>query len=452
MSNTEWDGMPMPGRVLAIISLMSAIGLAVLDGVIVNIALPTICEMLSISASSSIWIVNAYQIAIIVSLLPLSAMGDWIGYRKILLSGLMIFTLMSIGCALSWNFSSLVAFRVLQGVGASAIMSVNTSIVRLIFPRRMLGRGLGINSTIVSVASVAGPTIAAAILATASWPWLFAVNVPIGICALLLGFRHLPENPVLQSQRGFRWRDAALNALTFGLLFSLVTGFTHGVEWWILLLEAVALICVGYIYVNGQLGRKTPILPFDLLRIPIFSLSVLTSILTFVAQMSIMVAMPFILQRQFGYTPLQVGAVITAWPIVNFFATPIAGVLVDRYNPGVLGFIGLLVLTLATTLLALTPPDATSWQITLRLALCGFGFGFFQAPNNNIIITSAPLERSGSASGMMATARLTGQILGAASVAMLFYITADEQLTRILLVGAIFSGAAMVISLLRLRA
>lgn len=389
----EWDGMEMPGRILAIIALLFAIGMAVLDGVIINIALPTICEGLNISASKSVLIINSYQVSIILSLIPFSIIGDMVGYRKIYIPGLSLFALMSMGCAMSWNLESLVFCRVLQGIGASAVMSVNTSLVRLIYPRRMLGQGMGINSTVVSVSSVAGPTLAAALLAISGWPILFAVNLPFAMVAIVLGYLYLPKNPTL---------------------------------------------------------RKSFTLPFDLLRIPIFRLSAVTSIMSFVAQMSTMVAMPFILQRQFGYTPLEVGAVITAWPVVNLFSTPVAGFLVDRYHAGILGYAGLVVLCIGMVSLALLPVEPTAWDFMFRLAICGFGFGFFQAPNNNIIITSVPLDRSGSASGLMAASRLTGQIIGAAFVSLLFMVVAEDHLTKILYIGAASSAIAMVLAFSRL--
>lgn len=389
----EWDGMPMPSRLMAIIAVIVAVGMAVLDGVIVNIALPTICDGLNITASESVWIINSYQLSIILSLIPFSVLGDMVGYRKIYIPGLCLFALMSVGCALSWNLWSLVACRVLQGFGASAIMSINTSLVRLIYPRRMLGRGMGFNSTVVSVSSVAGPTLAAALLSFADWSILFAVNIPFALLAIILGIKYLPQNPTL---------------------------------------------------------RKSFTLPFDLFKIPIFRLSAFTSILSFVAQMSTMVAMPFILQRQFGYSTLEVGAIITAWPIVNLFTTPVAGFLVDRYHAGVLGCIGLVVLCVGMGSLALLPDDPTSWDFMVRLAICGFGFGFFQSPNNNIIITSAPLERSGSAGGLMAASRLTGQIIGAASVSLLFMIVAEDSLTNILYLGAVSSFIAMILAFSRL--
>ncbi|MFI3258504.1 MAG: MFS transporter [Rikenellaceae bacterium] len=446
----ECDGVPMPHRILAILAIMFAVSLAVIDGVIANIALPTICEGLDISASESIWIINAYQIAVIVSLLPLSALGDFIGYRPIYIVGLTTFTLMSVGCALSWSFESLVACRVIQGLGASAVMSINTSMVRLIYPKRMLGRGLGLNSMVVSVSSVAGPTLAASIMAVADWKWLFAINLPIGFFAVLLGYLYLPSNTIRQNIKDYRWDDALLNAATFALIFAVVTGFSHNVDWIWLAPIAVAALIVGAIYVRTQLRRPLPILPFDLMRIPIFNLSIVTSILTFIAQMAMMVAMPFILQNQFGYTPLEVGAVITAWPAFNMVTTPVVGFLVERYHAGYLGCAGLTILTIGLLLMGFIPEEPTKFDFMWRLALCGFGFGCFQAPNNSIIISSAPLSRSGSASGMMASARLTGQIIGAASVALMFYILPPDRSSDILFMGVAFTSIATILSYARL--
>ncbi len=446
----EWDGIPMPRRVLAIIAVMFAISLSVMDGVIANIALPTLCVELGITASESIWIINAYQIAVVVSLLVFSALGDFIGYRPIYLFGLLLFTIMSVGCALSWNFESLVACRVLQGLGASAIMSINTSIVRLIYPKRMLGRGIGINSTVVSVSAVMGPTVATSILSVAPWQWLFAINLPLGIFAIILGYMYLPHNITYQDVREFHWRDALFSALSFGLLFAVVTGFSHGVDSWILILIGLAMAVVGYIFVRSQLQRSVPILPFDLLRVPIFSLSIVTSIMIFVAQMSVIVSLPFILQHQFGYSPIEVGLVLTAWPAVNMVTTPVSGFLVERFHAGLLSCIGLTVMSIGLVALLFIPDDPTHWDFIWRLAICGFGFGFYQAPNNSLIISSASIKRSGSASGMMATARLIGQISGASAVAMLFYILPEVRSSEIIYMSLTFAVIAALLSYSRL--
>lgn len=185
---------PVPQRYGAILAIALGITVSVLDGAIANVALPTIARDLNASPASSIWVVNAYQLAITVSLLSLASLGDLVGYRRIYQAGLLVFSITSLFCALSDSLLTLTIARVLQGFGAAAIMSVNTALIRIIYPQRFLGRGMGINSLIVACSSAAGPTVAAAILSVASWQWLFAINLPIGIVALLLGMKFLPAN------------------------------------------------------------------------------------------------------------------------------------------------------------------------------------------------------------------------------------------------------------------
>ena len=180
MQKNVSDGLPLPQRYGAIATIVIGISMAVLDGAIANVALPTIAKDLNASPASSIWIVNAYQIAIVISLLSLSFLGDMFGYRRVYQCGLVVFTLTSLFCALSDSLHTLTLARIAQGFGGAALMSVNTALIRLIYPHRHLGRGMGINSFIVAVSSAAGPTIAAAILSVASWQWLFAINVPAG--------------------------------------------------------------------------------------------------------------------------------------------------------------------------------------------------------------------------------------------------------------------------------
>ena len=184
----------MPQRLGAIIAIALGVTMAVLDGMIANVALPTIGADLGASAASSIWVVNAYQLVIAVSLLPLASLGDLWSYRRIYLIGLAVFASMSVFCALSDSLLELTLARMLQGLGAAAVMSVNGALTRLIYPRARLGRGVALNTLIVSVAAAAGPSVAAAILSLASWPWLFAVSAPVGLLALIMGWRFLPSN------------------------------------------------------------------------------------------------------------------------------------------------------------------------------------------------------------------------------------------------------------------
>ena len=448
--NKEWNGLPMPTRIWAIVAVAFGVSLSVIDGSIANVALPTMARMLDISAANSIWIVNAYQLAIVVSLLSFSALGDLIGYRKIYISGLILFTIASLGCTLSNSLPTLVTARVCQGFGAAAVTSVNTTLIRLIYPRKNLGRGMGINATVVAVSSVAGPTIASGILSVASWPWLFAINIPIGLTAMILSYRFLPQNPVRIRGRRFDWRDGVMNALTFGLLILSIEGYSHGIKPSYIGVGIVLLVIIGTIFIRRQLHQPYPILPFDLLKIPIFSVSVFTSISSFIAQMLAMVALPFYLQRSLGYSEVDTGLIMTAWPAIIMVVAPVAGILVERIHAGALGGVGLIVMASGLFLLAYLPKQVTTFDIIWRLVLCGFGFGLFQSPNNSILIASAPQQRSGSASGMLATARLTGQTTGAALVALLFHATSDQSAHIALLMAGGFALLGSLVSFSRL--
>ncbi len=445
---TYADGLPIPQRYWAIVAIGLGITLAVVDSAIANVALPTIARDLNTNPALSIWVVNGYQLSITISLLPLSSLGDIMGYRRIYLSGLVLFTLASLACAFSHSLPELAAARVIQGFGAAGIMSVNTALLRYIYPQNMLGRGIGINAVVVAVASVVGPTIASGILSVANWPWLFAVNVPIGIAAVTVGWFYLPKNP--KSPHKFDFLSAVLSALSFGLLIGSIDALGHGEGVPLFLVEVAATLAIGYVLVRRQLSLPLPLLPIDLLKIPIFTMSVCSSISSFAAQMLALVSLPFLLQTELHYSAVQTGLLITPWPIAIGIAAPIAGRLADRYSAAILGGIGLFVFALGLLSLAFLPEQPDIFDIAWRMALCGTGFGLFQSPNNRAMLTAAPRERSGGASGMLGTARLLGQTTGAALVALLFARLPHGAPTVSILIASGFALIAAFVSLARL--
>ena len=444
------DGLPLPQRYGAIITIALGIMMAVLDGAIANVALPTIARDLSASPAESIWIVNAYQIAIVISLLSLSFLGDMLGYRRIFQAGLILFIATSLFCALSSTLTTLTVARVLQGFGGAALMSVNTALIRIIYPQRFLGRGMAINSLIVAVSSAAGPTIAAAILAVASWQWLFLINIPFGLAALWLALRFLPDNPQKARQQKFDIPSAVMNALFFGLLITALSGFSQGQPASLIVTELAALIVTGIIFVRRQLTLPVPLLPVDLLRLPLFSLSIGTSVCSFCAQMLAMVSLPFYLQNVLGRDEVATGLLLTPWPLATMVMAPIAGRLIEKYHAGLLGGLGLALFAAGLFLLAMLPAQPADADIIWRMMLCGAGFGLFQSPNNHTIISAAPRNRSGGASGMLGTARLTGQSAGAALVALMFNLFSDSGTHASLILAGGFASAAAAISLVRL--
>jgi DHA2 family multidrug resistance protein-like MFS transporter len=442
------QGLPLPQRYWAIAVVALGVTLAVLDSAIANVALPTIARNLNASPADSIWVVNAYQLAITISLLPLASLGDRIGYRHVYIAGLALFTVSSLACALSGSLVALTVARVIQGFGAAGIMSVNTALVRIIYPHDQLGRGVAINTTVVAVSSVIGPTIASAVLAVAPWPWLFAINVPIGLAAFAIGCKALPRTP--GHRQPYDYLSAVMNALFFGIAIVAVDGFGHGAHRPWLIGELAAVVVIGYFFVKRQLTQSAPLLPIDLMRIPVFALSVGTSVCSFCAQMLTFVSLPFLLQDNFGMSQVETGFLMTPWPFVIVFVAPLSGVLADRYSAGLLGGVGLAILTLGLVMLATVGAHPAAFDIAWRMAVCGLGFGLFQSPNNRQMLSAAPRHRSGGASGMLGTARLTGQTLGAALVALIFGIAPKNGPVLAIGVSAGFAAVASVVSLLRL--
>lgn len=451
MAEIVQDGLPQAKRNWAMAVIALGMTMAVLDGAIANVALPTIAKDLRVNPASSIWVVNAFQLAMTISLLAFSSLGDLWGYKRVYVVGLGMFTITSLICALSDSFVTLVVARGLQGFSAAAITSVNTALLRVIFPARLLARGMGINGLIIAVAAAAGPTVAAGILSVANWPWLFAINVPLGIAAFIMGLKLLPQNPVKADGQRFDITSAIMNALTFGLLIVVIDGFAHDIHWYILVPGAVVMLVIGWFFIRRQRLQTYPLLPVDLMHSRIFSLSLLTSVFSFIAQMLALVSIPFFFQRVLNLSEVVTGLLLTPWPLATMIAAPLAGRLMDRYNAGLLGAIGLVIFGAALLLLAMMPDHPSHISIIWRMFLGGIGFGLFITPNNSTIIASAPRERSGGASGMLGMARLLGQTVGAAFVAVIFAMFPGHGMRYALIFGAIIALVSALISGLRLK-
>jgi len=449
--NTAEDGLPLPQRYWAILTLVTGLVVSVLDSAIANIALPTIAREIGASPAQSIWVVNAYQLAMVVSLLPLASLGDIFGYRRIYVIGLAVFTIAALVSALSHSLAMLALGRALQGLGAAGMTSVSIALVRFTYSRRQLGRGIAMIAVAVSISSAAGPTVASAILAVASWPWLFAVSVPIGLVTLGLSLRLLPYTP--PAPHRFDLASAFLSAVASALLVGGINGIGHGQAVPFVMIELSGAIFAGYVLVRRQAALSLPLLPIDLFRRPMFALSVTTSLCTFVAQGIVFVTLPFYFQDVLGRSQVETGLLMTPWPATVAIIAPFAGRLADRYPAGILCGMGLAVLTLGFVLLAALPAQPHPADIVWRMMICGFGFGFFGLPNNRAIVTSTPRERSGGAGAIQSTARLLGQTVGAALVALIFGFAGPSGGTGptvAILLAAGFAAIAAVLSVFRM--
>jgi DHA2 family multidrug resistance protein-like MFS transporter len=449
------DGMP-PGlpRLLAVTTITIGLSMSVLNNSMTNLALPYIAHDLGITASNSIWIVNASQIALMVTLLPVAALADIVGYRHVYRFGLALFCVASLGCVLAPSFDWLIAARTVQGLGGAGIMAIQPALVRSIYPRNMLGRGLGFNTTVVATSMAAGPSIGAALLTVASWPYLFAVYIPLGVISFILAERYLPHTTHIR--RPFDFLSAVMSGFTFGLLIFGIDGIAHGHSWQLIVSELALAVLLGTLFVLRQKRLADPMMPVDIFKRPIFALSISAATCTFTAQGLAFVSLPFLFHTVLGRSATDTGILLTAWPLALAGVAPIAGRLADRYHAGVLGAIGSTSMTAGLVLTALLPPDPTSIDIMWRLVLCGAGFGIFAAPNNRLMMNAVPRERSGSAGGIIATARTLGQTKGAALVALAFGLFdfsgggANDAAHAALWLAAGFAGTALVIGSFRM--
>jgi DHA2 family multidrug resistance protein-like MFS transporter len=422
--------------------------MASLDTAIANVALPAIASDLAVSPADVVWVVNIYQIALVATLLPLGALGEIVGHQRIYLAGLLLFTIASLGCAYAWSLPSLLAARALQGLGASGIMSVNSALISFVYPSRLLGRGFGHNALVVATAFTLGPTIASSILAFGPWPWLFAVNIPFGLIAIAIGMKTLPRTP--RAGHAFDFPGAFMAAACLGLFIVGIGSAAHKATLGLVAAELAGAVILASLLIRRHADHPAPMLPIDLFRRPIFALSAATAVCSFSVQGLAFVSLPFYFEDILHRNQVETGFLMTPWPLVVAVMAPIGGRLSDRYAAGLLCGLGLVVLAIGMVLLATLPASPGVMNIVWRMVICGLGFGFFQTPNIRAIMSSAPSDRSGGASGIVATARLTGQTLGAASAALCFALAGRDGATVALALGAGFAAFGSVMSLLRL--
>ena len=434
-----------PRRTGAIACVLAALGLVVLDASVANVALPAVARSLQVTPAESVRVVTAYQIALVMALLPCAALGESLGYRRVYTAGVALFAAASALCACAPSLPCLVAARFIQGLGGAAIMSLGIALLRFVVPQRQLGTAIGWNALAVALATAAGPTVGALVLSAASWPWLFAINLPLG-ALVLLATRALPHVP--GSARKLDLFSVALNASAFA---ALVVGAELLPERPALAASVLAAAALAMIaLVRSELPRQVPMIPLDLLRDGSFRVSVLASVCCFVGQSAAMVSLPFYLQHGLRQDALRAGLLITPWPLSVALVAPSVGRLASRVSGAWLCALGGALLALGLVLAALWPLHGRPLVLVPFCVLCGVGFGLFQVPNNRNMFLSVPRARSGAAGGMQGTARLTGQLLGGVLMTLLFTVTSIDLAPRLGLgVAAMLTLIAGLVSMLR---
>lgn len=440
-------GLSGPRSRIAIGAVLAAMVLVVLDAAIANVALPTIAQSLQVTPAKSIWVITAYQASLVMALLPCAALGESIGYRKVFTMGIALFAVASVLCALSPTLPWLVASRLLQGLGGAAVMSLGVALLRAVVPKDRLGVAIGWNALAVALSSAAGPTLGAAILSSAGWQWLFAVNLPLG-AMVMLASRALPA--VEGSGRRLDLISVAMNA---GVFASLVIGaeLLPTRPAFAVTLMVVAALALTALVLRERV-KESPMIPLDLLTSGSFRLSVMASVLCFTGVAAALVALPFHLQRELGLSVWLTGLCMTPWPLMVAIAAPVAARLTKHVSTAWLCAAGGILLAIGLAAGAAWPSQGHLLPLIAFIVLCGLGFGLFQVPNNQNMFLSTPRSRSGAAGGMQGTARVTGQTVGAILMTLLFTVASADAAPRIALgIASIFALAAGLVSVVRVR-
>ncbi|MDO8693840.1 MAG: MFS transporter [Sheuella sp.] len=440
------EGLPNPRRRWAALTLLVGIGMSVLDSSMSNVALPTIARELNQSAAAVVWIVNAYGLTLVMTLLPMSAIGERTGFKRLFKYGLLLFTVASVASSIAPSLPWLLVCRVLQGLGGSAIMCLFGALVRHIYPPQMMARGIGINAMMVGVTSVLGPTIGSFILSVSSWHWIFAINIPIGLLALL-GVKYLPDVAPIKGR--FDWLSACLSMLTVGLI---IVGIDYlSTYTWQSLGAIVMGILTGVVLMRRSNQQVAPLVPVDLLKISSLRFAIAASLCTFSAQMATFISLPFYLQQTLHRSQSSVGMLMAAWPMGAALIALIAGRMSNIYPVAILSGLGAGAMATGIAIIVLMPEHASDIWLMLAMGLAGVGFGFFQTPNNRVIIGSAPRHRAGALGGLQATTRVFGQTFGAAMVASAFSLSVSVGPTLGLIVGITFASVAVLVNVVRHR-
>lgn len=441
------DGLPLPRRYRAIAAISFGTALVVVDGAIATVALPTIARDLHVDSSAAVSVVTVYQLVLVMLLLPFSGLGDRIGLKRLYQAGQLVFTVATVLCFFAESLPFLLIVRAAQAAGAAAALSVSSALIRQVYPAKHLGRGLGINSVVVSSSAALAPTLGGLVLAVGPWPWVFASAVPFAVASLLLG-RALPDSP--PRDEPFDLLGGLLCASMFGLVIGGLESAVHGDSPVVSAAVVIGGIGLGALFVRRERHEPKPILPVDLLARPVLALSVIGAYTAFIATMTLLLSLPFRLQHGYGFAPSEVGAVIAPWPLTTMIVAPIAGSLSDRYPAGALGGIGMVIAVTGLLSLAFLPVHPDWFDIAWRMSLTGAGFGLFLSPNARLIIGSAPLDRAAAAGGLISTTRMVGQTTGATLVAALLAIGVGGGMAAPLVAAGLATVAGLC-SLARLR-
>ncbi|WP_422444790.1 MFS transporter [Thermoanaerobacterium sp. DL9XJH110] len=431
-------------KVLLAVLIGSAMG--PLDGSVVNVAMPTLSKVFNVGMSTVSWVSMSYLLVLSSLLLTYGRLGDMLGYRKLFLWGMLVFTVASALCGLSPVIGVLILARAIQAAGAGMMMAVAPAIITGTFPPSERGKALGFNAMAVAVGLAVGPSLGGFLLYSLGWSYIFFINLPIGIGGFLWARKILPDDGRLKPEK-FDPPGAVLGFIFLASLLLYISkgqeiGWSSGTGYMLLIVFILAFTA----FIIQEKRAEEPMLDLSLFRNRMFSAGNLSCLFNFIAQNSMIFLTPFFL-TQAGFSTNQIGLIMTAFPITVLMVAPVSGVLSDKMGPLFLSTGGALLSAVALYLMSTLTLDVNAFDVVWRLVLFGLGNGLFQTPNNSSVMGSAPKNRQGIASGVLATMRNTGMVLGVALGSGIFTLRHSYYLRILPLTGKALEDAAFMYGL-----
>jgi EmrB/QacA subfamily drug resistance transporter len=404
--------------------ILFGVGLGVLmstlDATIVNIALPTLVQDLNASFGTVQWVVLSYLLVLTSLTLGVARLGDMYGKKRVYLPGLVIFVFGSALCGFAPNVGWLIGFRALQGLGGVMVAALGAAIVTEVFPGSERGRAIGIIGSLVSVGVALGPSLGGVLIEWADWHWIFLVNVPIGIIAVAIVLRFVPNDTPERSGQRFDIIGAVVLAATLG---SYALGMTlienNGFSVPVISLLVGALVGLA-VFLLLQMRLAQPMIRLDMFRNILFSMNLLMGTLVFIAISANLLILPFYLEQVKGFSTAETGLLLAVVPIATAVVAPISGSMADRHGPRPVSVVGLVLISIGYVLLSLLRVDTSVPIYLLSIAPVSVGLGVFQSPNNSAVLGSVSRERLGVASGLLTLSRTLGQTTGVPLMGALF--------------------------------
>jgi EmrB/QacA subfamily drug resistance transporter len=405
---------------LALAGLGMGVFMATLDASIVNISLPTLVQEFNTTFATIQWVVLSYALVLTSLMLMVARLGDMLDKKRIWMGGLALFTLGSLLCGLSPSVGWLIAFRALQGLGAAMMQALGMAMISEIFPASERGRALGVMGTIVSIGIALGPPLGGVLIGFAGWRWIFLVNVPVGFLTALVVLRSVPPSRPAETRQQF---DLPGGVVLMVVLLCYALGMTLGQRLGFdapLALVLLAAAAAGFVALLA-IERRTehPMIDLNLFRNPLFGLNLLMAFLVFIVLSSHFI-LPFLLEMVQGYQIHVIGLLLMSFPIAMGIIAPVAGILADRFGSRLISIVGLVVIIAGCLWMSTLTVASDPLPFVARMFTLGFGFGLFQTPNSSAIMSAAPRQRMGIASGLLSLSRTLGQSTGVPLMGALF--------------------------------